>query len=80
MGCNCKVKEYVRNTKRYYGYEPETKENISLKTKIKMVFKAIFMWIIVIVFFPFLILFFVLVRPFVKNKIMTVFKTLKIRI
>lgn len=80
MGCNCKATEYVRKTKRFYGYKDEIKENVSLKEKIKMVLRAIFIWIILIVFFPFSILFFVFIKPFLKNKMATFFGTLKIRI
>lgn len=80
MGCNCKATEYVRKAKKFYGYDAETKKNVSLKEKIKMVLKAIFIWIIIIAFMPFFILFFIFVKPFVKGKMLTVFKSFKIRI
>ena len=80
MGCNCKATEYVRKTKKFYGYEDETKENVSLKEKVKMVLNAIFMWIILIVFLPFFILYFIFIKPFFRNKMTTFFGSLKMRI
>jgi lipopolysaccharide/colanic/teichoic acid biosynthesis glycosyltransferase len=80
MGCNCKATDYVRKTKKFYGYDSETKEKVPIKEKIKMVLRAIFMWIILIVTFPFFILFFIFIKPFLNNKMMTFFGSLKIRI
>lgn len=80
MGCNCKATEYVRKTKKFYGYDSENKENVTLKTKIKMVLRVIFMWIIIIVTLPFSILGFIFVKPFNKNKVVTFFGSLKMRI
>jgi hypothetical protein len=80
MGCNCKATDYVRRVKRFYGYDAETKKNVSSKEKIKMVLKAIFMWILIIVMLPLLVLFFIFVGPFSNKKMVAFFNSLKIRI
>lgn len=80
MGCNCKATDYVRATKKYYGYEPETKENIPTKEKVKMAFQAVFMWIIIILFFPIVLFYLVFVKAFLKKETISLFKTIKVRI
>ena len=80
MGCNCKATDYVRKTKKYYGYEPETRQNIPSNEKMKMAMKAIFMWIILILAFPLVLIYFVFIKLFTKSKSVKLFDTIRIRI
>ena len=80
MGCNCKATDYVRKTKKYYGYESETRQNIPSSEKMKMAIKAIFMWVILILAFPIVLIYFVFVKMFTKSKSVKLFNTIRIRI
>lgn len=80
MGCNCKATEYIRKSKKIYGYESETTHNVSTKEKIKMVFKAIFMWIMIIIGFPIIVLYLIFSKTFLRRKKISIFNALKIRI
>ena len=80
MGCNCKATDYVRKTKKYYGYESETRQNILSSEKMKMAIKAIFMWVILIFAFPLVLIYFVFIKMFTKSKSVKLFNSIRIRI
>ena len=80
MGCNCKATDYIRKTKKYYGYNPETKENIPIKIKMKMVIQAIFMWVMIIIGFPIVLFYFGFIKFFTKRKSVKLLNTIRIRI
>ena len=80
MGCNCKATDYVRKAKKYYGYESETRQNIPSSEKMKMAIKAIFMWVILILAFPLVLIYFIFIKMFTKSKSVKLFNTIRIRI
>lgn len=80
MGCNCKATNYVRTAKKYYGYDPETKDSVSGKEKAKMFFQALLMWLLMLVGFPFVVLYIIFAKVFVKKKGIKLFGTIRLRI
>lgn len=80
MGCNCKASQYVRRAKKKYGYDPETHENISKKEKIKLTFRAIIIWVIMIVGFPIILLSLPFLKIFKRRKGIKIFNAITVRL
>lgn len=79
MSCNCKATHYVRTAKREYGFEPETKETVSTKEKVKMFFQAVLIWLVMLIGFPFALLYIIFSKTFARKKSKSFFKAIKIR-
>jgi hypothetical protein len=80
MGCNCKASQRISRVKKYYGYEPETKENIKIGEKIKKTFQAILIWILLLIMAPLTLLFILIARYVFNKKNITFFKKIKLRL
>lgn len=80
MGCNCKASQYIRQTKKKYGYEPETIENVSFSKKIKLILRGLLIWVVIILLFPLVLLLFIFVGFFKKRSFITLFNAIKIRL
>ena len=68
MGCNCKASQYVRNTKKMFGYAPETRKNINIKERLKMLMKIIAIWVITLCFIPIVIVGFICFKLITKKE------------
>lgn len=79
MSCNCKASQYIRQTKKKFGYEPESIKNISGKEKIKMGVQAIIIWIMMIVGVPFIFLWGIFGKIFLKKKKFKLFNAISIK-
>lgn len=80
MGCNCKASQRISQIKKYYGYEPETKKNVKIGDKIKKIFQALLIWIMLILMAPLTIVFLIVWGIFFKDKTITFFRKIKLRL
>lgn len=80
MGCNCKASQYVRNTKKMFGYAPETHKNISIKERIKMLLKVIGVWVVSFTVFPLIIIGFVCFKLVTRKKDIRLMDIITIRL
>lgn len=78
MGCNCKALNHVVRTKKYYGFEKPTKNNVNIANKLKMVLQAILIWFILILLCPIFIV--VIIFSKIFNKDIKFLKKIRIRI
>lgn len=66
MGCNCKAKQKIQTTKRYFGLETPQKEKVHLTGK--DIAKMSILMILGIIFFPLLLVGLILAGMFGKGK------------
>ena len=80
MGCACKAGQYIRNTKRYFDGKPERKTNLSLKTLMKVFFKAVLVILVVIFSIPFIVIYAILRKFVFKEKAFNLLNMIKVKI
>ena len=80
MGCACKASQYVTHVKNKYGYEPSTKKNVKVSTKIKMTLQALGIWAILIILAPLTILWVLFRSVFFRKKTFSFVKKIKFRL
>ena len=80
MGCNCKASQYVRQTKKKYGYAPETRENIPTRDVVKMSLQAIAIWVVMILSFPIIMLSLLFLKVFKQKRGIKFFKAIRVRL